>query len=306
MTTSTWGSLFGDYLQFERRYSLLTVKAYVKDLVDFEGHLEALGVQDILTANHHDIRGWVYALAEAKQSPRSINRKVATLRTFYSFARRRGAIDNSPVQAIRNQKTPSRIPAFVPQHRVGDLSAPPASQKGASQFAHVRDVLALELLYGTGIRLAEALSLTFGSIDADRGVITVTGKRNKTRQIPLHDKLLANLASYLKVYSDTFETPTFKTPLLVTDKGEPAYPMLLQRLTRRTLQGIPNLEKTSPHVLRHTFATHLLDAGAELNAIKSLLGHASLAATQVYTHTSADKLKAAFHSAHPKGKRTED
>jgi integrase/recombinase XerC len=301
MPDSTWGSLFADYLQFERRYSLLTVEAYSHDLASFEAYLASQGITSPLEANHHDVRGWVYTLAEEKLAARSINRKVATLRTFYKFAMRRGALTHSPVQAIRNQKTPARVPAFLPETSIDALSNPPLSQEAASPFAHARDALALELLYGTGIRLAEALSLTFGALDTDRGVLTVTGKRNKTRQIPLHGGLLKALKAYLEIYSETFGGPKFSSPLLVTDKGEPAYPMLLQRLTRRSLAGIPNLEKTSPHVLRHTFATHLLDAGAELVAIKNLLGHASLAATQVYTHTSAEKLKAAFKAAHPKG-----
>ncbi len=303
MADSTWGLLFVDYLQFERRYSLLTVEAYKRDLADFEAHLAGQGVASLLEANHHDVRGWVYALAEAKMAAASINRKVATLRTFYAFARRRGALQHSPVQAIRNQKAPQRVPAFVPAHQVDALATPPPSTSEASAFARVRDALALELLYGTGIRRAEALSLTFGAIDLGRSVLTVTGKRNKTRQVPLHPQLVQTIQTYTEAFTEAFGTPKTDQPLLVTDTGQPAYPMLLQRLAKRTLQGLPNVEKTSPHVLRHSFATHLLDAGADLSAIKSLLGHASLAATQVYTHTSAEKLKAAFAAAHPKGKK---
>lgn len=304
MPDSTWGSLFSDHLLYERRYSLLTVKAYGHDLAAFEAYLTAQGVASVLEANHHDVRGWVYTLAEGGMAPRSINRKVATLRTFYAFARRRGAIEHSPVQAVKNQKTPSRVPAFVPKTSVASLETPPPSTEDAGAFAQVRDGLALELLYGTGIRLAEAISIDWGALDTDRGVLTVTGKRNKTRQIPLHEALLEKLALYRTAYEEAFGEAAAADPLLVTDKGERAYPMLLQRLTRRTLQGVPNLEKTSPHVLRHSFATHLLDEGAELSAIKSLLGHASLAATQVYTHTSAEKLKAAFKAAHPKGRES--
>ena len=302
MPESAWGSLFADHLRYERRYSLLTVEAYGHDLATFERYLTAQGISNLLEANHHDIRGWVYSLAEAKLAPRSINRKVAALRTFYAFARRRGAIAHSPVQAIRNLKTPSRVPAFLPSQSLAALATPPPSTEHASAFAHLRDALALELLYGTGVRLAEALSLTIGALDTDRAVLTVTGKRNKTRQVPLHPTLVLALARYLSAYAEAFGVPTAASYLLVTDKGTPAYPMLLQRLTKRTLAGVPNLEKTSPHVLRHSFATHLLDGGADLSAIKSLLGHASLAATQVYTHTSAEKLKAAFRAAHPKGK----
>ena len=303
MADSTWGSLFGDYLRFERRYSPLTVEAYGKDLADFEGYLATQGITHLLQANHHDVRGWVYALAEAKMAAATVNRKVATLRTFYAFARRRGALQHNPMQAIRNQKAPQRVPAFLPAHQVDALATPPPSTPAASAFARLRDALALELLYGTGIRRAEALSLTFGAVDMSRGVLTVTGKRNKTRQVPLHPQLQQSLAGYTEAFASAFGNPVPSQPLLVTDNGKPAYPMLLQRLTQRTLQGLPNVEKASPHVLRHSFATHLLDAGADLSAIKSLLGHASLAATQVYTHTSAEKLKAAFAAAHPKGKQ---
>jgi len=306
MADNTWGFLFADYLLYERRYSKLTVRAYVDDLAAFITYLASQEIPSVLEANHHDVRGWIYTLAEAKLAPRSINRKVATLRTFFAFARRRGAITHSPVHAVRNQKTPARVPAFVPHHALDALMAPPPSTALASPFSRARDAFALELFYGTGIRLAEAISLTFGAVDTDRGVLTVTGKRSKTRQVPLHTTLVSVLGLYVQAYTAMFGQPASAAPLLVTDKGAPAYPMLLQRLTRRTLQGLPNVEKTSPHVLRHTFATHLLDGGADLNAIKMLLGHSNLAATQIYTHTSAEKLKAAFAAAHPKGRKKED
>lgn len=287
------------YLSYEKRYSLHTLTSYENDLSQFHAFvLDQYQVSDLATATHLHIRSWVIALVEEKLQARSINRKIATLRSFYKFLLKRESISQDPTLRIKALKTPKSLPHFVQEKELSQLLDQFPFDTG---FAGFRDRLVLELLYGTGIRQAELLGLSEEAIKLPAGTIQVSGKRNKERIIPLATPLTGLLERYIREKKNLFGHNA-SPRLIVTDKGEPAYPMYVYRLVKKYLGTFTSSDKQSPHVLRHTFATHLLDKGADLNAVKDLLGHTSLAATQVYTHNSLEKLRKVFEQAHPKAK----
>jgi integrase/recombinase XerC len=276
-----------------KRLSQHTVRAYETDLLQLRDYL-AVHYDNLLLEQAHlpILRSWVVSLVEGGMNPTSVNRKIATLHSFYKYLYRHRLIDKDYSRHLNSLKKGSKLPSFVDEKSMTllfDQAVFDDNETGK------RDKLILELLYGTGIRLAELIALTRGDIDFSRQTIRVFGKRSKERMIPVNISLMALLHEYL---ANTTATAT--EPLFVTDKGEPLYPMLIQRMVKKYLSGITTITQKSPHVLRHSYATHLLDRGADLNAVKELLGHASLAATQVYTHTSIEKLKETFKQAHPK------
>lgn len=283
------------YLQFEKRYSEHTVIAYAADLEQFSVFLLQEGV-DIAAADYPAIRLWVISLVEDGLHPATINRKMASLRSFYKFLRKRELITQDPSRRLQALKTPKRLPEFLQEKDINQLFD---HHEFKNDFFGLRDKLILELLYGTGMRRAELLGLDDSSININKRQIKVLGKRNKERIIPVTDTVTNLITEYNIQKNNHFGT--LKTAvLIVTDKGEACYPMLIYRTVVKYLGGVVSLNKKSPHVLRHTYATHLLNNGADLNAVKELLGHSSLAATQVYTHNSLEKLKKVFQQAHPK------
>ncbi len=283
------------YLQFEKRYSEHTVIAYAADLEQFSAFLTQESLE-ITAADYAAIRLWVISLVEDDLHPVTINRKMASLRSFYKFLLKRELITNNPSQRLQALKTPKRLPEFLQENDINKLFD---HHKFSNDFFGLRDKLILELLYGTGMRRAELLGLDDTSINIYKRQIKVLGKHNKERVIPVSDTVINLIVEYNQQKEKHFGTlPT--TSLIVTDKGETCYPMLIYRTVVKYLSGVVSLKKKSPHVLRHTYATHLLNNGADLNAVKDLLGHSSLAATQVYTHNSLDKLKKVFQQAHPK------
>jgi integrase/recombinase XerC len=285
------------YLAYERRYSAHTLTAYQADLVQFEAYLHTtFSLQDSAAATHLHIRSWVLSLVEEGLTPRSVNRKLASLRSYYKFLLKREAIQQDPTLKVRAPKVQKGLPHFVQEAEMDRLLD---QIPFPDTFDGWRDRLVLELLYGTGMRLSELLQLRIQNVDLHEGVIKVLGKRNKERVIPMARPLQELVRNYLGSRLQAFagEENSF---LLLTDKGEQAYPMFVYRLVRKYLGTFTSSEKQSPHVLRHTFATHLLNRGADLNAVKDLLGHSSLAATQVYTHNSMEKLRKVFEQAHPK------
>ncbi len=290
-------NLFLQYLQYEKRYSPHTVSAYQRDVEQFAQYLSTayeLPAPD--EANFPMIRSWIVSLVEQKMEATSINRKIATLRTFFKFLLKKKSISQDPMLKVVALKTSRSLPAFVEEQPLSLLLDQFEFTPG---FSGLRDKLILELLYGTGIRLSELIHLKENDLSIYDQVIKVTGKGNKQRIIPVHQSLPPLLKSYL----ESKKAQLIGNPsayLIVTDKGEQSYPMMIQRIVKKYLNMITTIEKRSPHVLRHTFATHLLNKGADLNAIKDLLGHSSLAATQIYTHNSLDKLKKVFEQAHPK------
>ncbi len=284
-------NFFLQHLQVERRLSPLTLRSYQIDLLQFLDFLS----QDNLQVNQlksQTIRLWLVELSNQGIQNRSINRKMASLRTFFKYLQRRGDVTDNPMQTIRMVKTSKSLPSYLRESEMEQIFNQNETSK--LTFEEVRDQLALMLLYGTGMRLAELIQLTHQQVNLSAKTLRVIGKRNKERIIPMPSILVDLVNQYQSL------NPFQSSYLLVTDKGEPCYPMFIQRLVKKYLGEVSTLEKLSPHVLRHSYATHLLNRGADLNAIKELLGHANLAATQVYTHNSMEKLKEIYKQAHPK------
>lgn len=281
-------NFFLDHLSIERRLSSHTITSYSTDLEQFTAFINPTELQQVQAM---DVRKWLISLSDDSIQNRSINRKLATLRTFYKYLLRTGKITENPMASIRMVKTTKKIPHFV---RESEMETLVENRAIATNFSEARDELILFLLYGTGIRLAELISLQNSQVNLAAKTIRVIGKRNKERMIPIPAFLVELIETYRQF------CPFENAHLLLTDKGEPLYPMFVQRLVKKNLGEFSQLEKLSPHVLRHTYATHLLNRGADLNAIKELLGHANLAATQVYTHNSMEKMKAIYQQAHPK------
>jgi integrase/recombinase XerC len=290
------------YIKHQKRYSEHTVRAYRTDLWQFEAFYIKLNQDgeaaspapppDLVQAQPGDVRAWVVSLMDDERiSPRSINRKLASLRAFYKFLHRRADIGRTPMQKVRLLKADRKISPFVPRP---DTERMAEQLQFADDFSGQRDKLVVELLYGTGIRLSELIGLHLRDVNFYEGTLKVWGKKNKQRLVPIHPPLL----EFIKAFSQRFGTASGW--LITTNQGEQAYPALIYRTVRRVLDQVTTVERRSPHVLRHTFATHLLDHGADLNAIKDLLGHSSLASTQVYAHNSIEKLKKVFEQAHPK------
>jgi integrase/recombinase XerC len=288
---------FLDFLRFEKRLSSHTVTAYQTDLVQFAVFLQQeYELADLRQATHPLIRGWIVSLMNQSLDPRTVNRKVACLRSFYKFLLRTHQLDANPMLRVKAPKMAKKLPEFVPEEALNRLLN---NFKFEDNFGGVRDQLILETLYGTGIRLSELLGITEADLDLNGSTVRVTGKGNKQRLVPLNPSLLLVLARYRAARLAEFG-PSGGV-LLRTDKGQPLYEKLVYRTVKRYLSQIStSAAHQHPHALRHAFATHLLGKGADLNAIKELLGHASLAATQVYTHLSVDRLKSVFDQAHPR------
>ncbi|MCC8409574.1 tyrosine-type recombinase/integrase [Mucilaginibacter sp. UR6-1] len=291
---------FINYLQFEKRYSPHTVVAYRTDLEQFFAHLTGDGhpPENPADITHHDIRGWMVALMdEDKRSPRSINRKIATLRKYFKFLLQEQLITANPAAKVNTPKIAKNLPVVVEDAKLAImLNSDIIFDNG---FEGMRDKLVIELLFGTGIRLAELLGLKETDFNPYEGTIKVLGKRNKERIIPVNRELALLLADYVALKKNQNFDNNLLT-LIVTNKGANAYPKLIYLIVQKYLSYISTQKKRSPHVLRHTFATALLNNGADLNSIKELLGHANLSATQVYTHNSVERLKSIYKLAHPK------
>jgi integrase/recombinase XerC len=283
------------YVRYEKRFSPHTIKAYETDLLQFQTFLTTYETT-LAEATHTLVRSWVMECMEASTGAKSINRKISSLRSFYKFLQREGLVDKNPMAQVQAPKIPKRLPVIVEETKLDTLLDDESLFKPG--FEGLRDRVVLEVLYGTGIRLAELLGLKNSDIDDYNQQIKVLGKRNKERIIPLAKPLYALLKVYIDQKNELGFTSTDK--LIVTDKGTAAYPQLIYRLVKQALGEVSTQDKKSPHILRHSFATALLNKGAELTAIKELLGHANLSATQVYTHNSIEKLKSIYKQAHPK------
>jgi len=288
---------FLTYLSVEKRYSKHTTVSYRNDLSNLSEYL--LTTYEFSTpefATYPMLRSWIVTLVDQEMMPKTINRKIACLRSFYHFLQKKEVISKDPTLKIRALKVKKSLPVFVEEDNMIKLLD---QVEFDDSFDATRDKLVLELLYGTGIRLSELIGLKTADVNLFQKTIKVLGKGNKERIIPIHDTFI----TLSKEYSNKKKSESFENNnafFIVTNNGEQVYPMFIYRLVKKYLDQITTVDKRSPHVLRHTFATHLLNKGADLNAIKDLLGHTSLAATQVYTHNSIDKLKAIFDQAHPK------
>lgn len=288
---------FLKYIEFEKRYSKHTLVSYKNDLNQFSAYLNtAYQITDVLEATYPIIRSWIAQLGEEGLSAKSVNRKIATLRSYFKFLMRQGKILKDPTLKLKSPKVKKRLPSVVSENECFDLFE---GMLFTEDFEGMRDRLILELFYGTGIRRSELIDIKETDINIYQATLSVTGKGNKQRVIPLNK----NLIDLITVYKDQKRLAVagnLNQYLIVTNEGNKSYPVFIYRTVKKYLSAVSTIEKRSPHVLRHSFATHLLNNGADLNAIKDLLGHSSLAATQVYTHNSPEKLKAIFDQAHPK------
>ena len=289
---------FISHIFYEKRYSPTTISSYKNDLSQFQNFLnETYNLEQPEQADFNMIRSWLVQLTEQAYNPRSINRKIATLKSYYKFLLKTGVIENNPALRVRTLKIARKSPTFIEEDKLLQVLN---QLKFENNFSDLRSQLILEILYGTGIRLSELMDLRWTAIDFNSKTLKIRGKGNKERIIPVHDALLGLIKKYELIKRHHFEGNLTHDYLIVSDSGGQSYPMLIYKTVKKYLSLVTTQEKKSPHVLRHSFATHLLNKGADLNAIKELLGHTSLNATQVYTHNSLKKLKDVFDQAHPK------
>jgi integrase/recombinase XerC len=286
---------FLNYLEFEKRYSKHTIESYQTDLLQFEQYCANIGSSELLLVEFKMIRGWIVFLLEDGCENRSVNRKISTLKSFYKYLLRQGLVKSNPLLKIDSLKTGKQLPVFITTNQTGQLFD---EVEFGSDFSGCRNRLILEMLYATGMRLSELIGLKLSDIDKTNLTIKVLGKRNKERIIPVTMQMVQSILTYEQERGKEFADGN--EYLLVTDKGERLYPKFVYNVVNTALKLVTTQDKKSPHVLRHTFATHMLNNGAEINAIKELLGHSSLAATQVYTHNTFEKLKKIYKQAHPR------
>ncbi|MVN21034.1 tyrosine-type recombinase/integrase [Mucilaginibacter arboris] len=286
---------FYTYLQHEKRFSANTLIAYKTDLLQFFAFIKAEA--DASFTDVFLIRNWIVHLLDKQTDSRSVNRKISSLKTYFRFLVREKLLAENPMSKIQSPKLAKKLPVIIREETVTALLD--SDDIFENDFTGTRDKLVVEILFGTGIRLAELLSLKETDINFYENTIKIIGKRSKQRIVPLNKELLILIKEYLSIKKrQIFNNNSSK--LIVTDAGTDAYPKLIYRIVQKYLGYITTQNKKSPHVLRHTFATSLLNNGADLNAIKELLGHANLSATQVYTHNSVERLKLIYKQAHPK------
>jgi len=288
---------FIQYLRYEKNYSTHTVVAYECDLSQFLEYVEhQFGVTDPLALDSDMIRSWMVSLLESGVAARSVNRKLSSLKTFWHYLKRTGAVSSNPFKKVVPPKTSKPLPVFLKEAEMETLLN--ADSMDADCFSQVRDRLILDLFYSTGMRLSELIGLTDETVDLNGCLLKVTGKRDKQRLIPFGQELQRSIRDYIKLRNELIQHSSDR--LLVRNDGNPLYPQMVYRMVHQRLTEVGTLTKNSPHVLRHTFATTLLNRGAELNAVKELLGHSSLSATEVYTHTTFAELKKVYKQAHPR------
>jgi integrase/recombinase XerC len=288
---------FLQFLQTEKRYSPHTVRSYSNDLDQFCLFLSAQGLpEDPVLVNSHDIRAWIVSMLDNNYSTVSVHRKISCLRVFYRYLRKGEYIKNDPLEKVILPKRKKRLPVFVEESAMNTLLD---NCSFGDDFSGVRNRTIIEMLYLTGIRRAELVGLKENDVDLAGGVLKVTGKRNKQRIIPIVNTFIKDLAVYIKLRNENYPSEG-NGWFFITDKGNKLYDKYVYTLVNGYLAMVTTIEKKSPHILRHTFATHMLNHGADLNSIKELLGHANLSATQVYTHNTFEKLKKIYKQAHPR------
>lgn len=288
--------LFLSYLKYEKRYSPNTIIAYENDLDQFilfgKNLVEDFCVEEV---DYHLIRQWIVSMMDNGISAKSINRKISTLKTFFKFLMREGLIEKNPTEKVAIPKMGKKLPVFVQEKEMNRLLD---GRFFTEDFEGRRDKAVVSLFYGTGIRLSELVGIRFSDLNLNEKMVKVHGKRDKDRLVPFPLEISTVLNEYIRLRNELF--PDSGNFLFLTGNGEPAYNKLIYRIVKRQLSLVTTIDKKSPHILRHSYATHLLNHGADLNAIKELLGHANLAATQIYTHTTFEQLKKVYKQAHPR------
>lgn len=289
---------FLQYLQIERNYSDHTITAYKKDLESFQEFcVSEFDLREIVQVNYGIIRSWIVKLISEGMSNRSVNRKISSLKSFYKFQQKIEAIASSPLAKHKALKTEKKVQVPFSEREVEEVME---GLKESGDFKSVRDALIIEFFYLTGIRRSELIQLKESDVNLSKETIKVLGKRNKERLIPLLPRLRNSLQNYLKLKR---EMGFKERQLFVTEKGKIIYDTLVYRIINNYFSKVSSKEKKSPHIIRHSFATHLLNEGADINAIKELLGHSSLASTQEYTHSNLGQLKEVYNQAHPRSKK---
>jgi integrase/recombinase XerC len=287
---------FKKYLEFEKHYSAHTTSSYITDLEQFQEFIKDHET-DLKDANYSMVRQWMSELMDSGMASRSINRKMSSLKAFYKYLRTQGYVETNMMALHKSLKTSTKVQVPFSQKEVSELFQQPYDKES---FVEVRDRAIIELLYVTGMRRAELIGLHMDSVQVSQGRVKVLGKRNKERIVPLLNYSMELLRDYLNLRTSIAQEN--ESCFFLTESGKPIYPSLTYRVVTGYFKQVSLKTKVSPHVLRHTFATHLLDQGADLNAVKELLGHSSLASTQVYTHTSMQTLKDIHRKAHPRNK----
>jgi len=286
---------FIQYISLEKQYSKHTVKAYQNDLSTFLYYIQnSFEISKANEVTRDMVRSWIVHLIEEGKSNITINRKLSTLKSYFNYLIKTGAVKGNPVKNISSLKTPSYLPHFITKEK---MKLYYSSKQEEESFVAVRNFLIVDILYTTGIREDELIKLKENDINFQQNTFKVTGKRNKQRIIPFSEKEKSYIIRYMQLKRETFEESN--PYLIVTNKGLRAYPKFIYRIVKEELSSVTQSKK-SPHVLRHTFATHMLNEGADLNTIKEILGHANLSATQVYTHNTIEQLKSIYNHAHPR------
>ena len=292
--------LFFNYLTVERRFSKHTIVGYQTDLLQFSNFIkDTYEVEDIREVSHLYIRSWVVSLMENGIDPKSVNRKITALRSFYKFLIKTGVVDKNPMLKIQAPKISKKLPEFLDDKKM-DALFDNMSNDG-NVYEQARDFLILDFFYRTGVRLSELIELKIENVNLHNLSVTVTGKRNKVRQIPITIGFKQAIEKYLKLRKEFLNDLSMNCHYFFTDnKGNKMYPVFVYRIVKANIKMVTTGKKKSPHILRHTFATTMLNNGADINAIKELLGHSNLSATQVYTHNTIEKLKEVYKQAFPK------
>jgi len=288
---------FLDYLKYQRRYSAYTIRSYHDDLMQFFGFLETqFGEVSLDAIGHNHVRSWLASIKERDITSKTINRKISSLKSFFKYLVKTGVVAQTPMLRVITPKVSKRLPEFIGESDAGKLIG---SLKRTDDWKSLNTRILITLFYTTGMRLSELVNLKESQVDFGKKQVKVLGKGNKERIIPIGQEIVGMIAEYIKYKKKEFES--VDNTLLVTEKGKKMYAKYPYLLVRSFLGSeVKTLNKKSPHVLRHSLATHLSNNGADLNAIKELLGHSSLAATQIYTHNTIEKLKTVYKKAHPK------
>ncbi|MDT8402832.1 MAG: tyrosine recombinase XerC [Bacteroidales bacterium] len=291
---------FLDYLRFEKHYSQHTVRSYENDIGQFFSFINVhKGQGDLSDISSTDVRSWIISLLDGGYSPVSVHRKISSLRTFFRYNMRAGLIKINPAENIILPKRRKRLPVFIEEASLNKLLDTYSFGEG---YGGKRDRTIIEMLYTTGMRKAELIGIRLTDVDTGEGTVKVLGKRSKERIIPLLGSFARSLAEYIEIRNESFPDPG-ENWLFLTDKGNKLYDRFVYNTVKRYLDMVTTIEKKSPHVLRHTFATHMLNHGADLSSVKEILGHANLSATQVYTHNTFEKLKKVYKQAHPRANK---
>jgi integrase/recombinase XerC len=288
---------FLDYLKYQKRYSAHTIRSYHDDITQFFGFLQTqFGESSLGAIGHNHVRSWLASIRERDITAKTINRKISSLKSFFKYLVRSGVLEETPMTRVLTPKISKRLPDFIMESDVDKLIG---SLKNSEDWKGLNTKMLITLFYTTGMRLSELVNLKENQVDFGKKQVKVLGKGNKERIIPISPEAIIMIKDYIQLKKKEFESAD--NTLLVTEKGKKMYPKYPYLLVRSFLTSeVKTLNKKSPHVLRHSFATHLSNNGADLNAIKELLGHSSLAATQVYTHNTIEKLKNVYKKSHPK------